>query len=59
MAIDKGKIDAGQGGKRGHSNMAHWVYSHELKEASRKARPADAFPKGAVSDRSRDRARSG
>ncbi len=42
MAIDKGKIDAGQGGKRGHSNMAHWIYSHELKEASRKARRLDA-----------------
>lgn len=42
MAIDKGKIDAGQGGRRGHSNMDHWIYSHELKEASRKARRLDA-----------------
>ena len=42
MAIDKGKIDAGQGGRLGHSNMAHWVYSHELKESSRKARRIDA-----------------
>lgn len=42
MAIDKGKIDAGQGGRLGHSNMAHWVYSHELKESSRKARRLEA-----------------
>ncbi|HBB86373.1 MAG TPA: hypothetical protein DC047_02010 [Blastocatellia bacterium] len=38
MGILKGKPDAGQGGKRGHSNMDHWVYTEEIKEASRKRR---------------------
>lgn len=38
MAIDKGKTDAGQGGRLGHSNMDHWMLSHELKESSRKGR---------------------
>ena len=38
MAINKFKIEGGQGGKRGHSNMAHWVYSEEHKDAARKNR---------------------
>ncbi|MCU1266011.1 MAG: hypothetical protein JWM21_2329 [Acidobacteria bacterium] len=38
MAIMKGRPDAGQGGKRGHSNMDHWVYNDEIKEAARKDR---------------------
>lgn len=38
MGILKGKPDAGQGGKRGHSNMDHWVFTEEIKEASRKRR---------------------
>ena len=38
MAINKFKIEGGQGGKRGHSNMAHWVFSEEHKEAARKNR---------------------
>jgi hypothetical protein len=38
MGILKGKPDGGQGGKRGHSNMDHWVYTEEIKEASRKRR---------------------
>jgi hypothetical protein len=42
MAIMKGRADAGQGGKRGHSNMDHWVYNDEVKEAARKQRRLDA-----------------
>jgi rubrerythrin len=42
MAIIKGKTDGGNGGKRGHSNMNHWMYSDEIKEAARKARRIDA-----------------
>ena len=38
MAISKGKADAGQGGKIGHSNQDHWVYTEEVKEAARKWR---------------------
>lgn len=34
----KGKYNAGQGGKRGHSNMDHWVFNDEVKEAARKDR---------------------
>lgn len=44
----KSKIDAGQGGKRGHSNMAHWMETAELKEFARKARRLDA--KDAIRD---------
>jgi hypothetical protein len=38
MAILKGLSDAGQGGKRGHSNMDHWEFNEEIKEAARKRR---------------------
>ncbi len=38
MSITKGKIDGGQGGKLGHSNMTHWEYTAEIKDASRKLR---------------------
>lgn len=38
MAILKGKANAGQGGKIGHSNQDHWVYTEEIKEAARKWR---------------------
>ena len=38
MAIMKGPADGGQGGKRGHSNMDHWVFTEEIKAASRKVR---------------------
>ena len=38
MAISKGKADAGQGGKIGHSNQDHWMYTEEVKEAARKWR---------------------
>ena len=29
------KVEGGQGGKRGHSNMTHWVSTEELKASSR------------------------
>ncbi len=38
MGILKGLPDAGQGGKRGHSNMDHWEFNDEIKEAARKRR---------------------
>jgi hypothetical protein len=38
MAIIKGKPDGGSGGKRGHSNMDHWMYTDEIKAAAKKAR---------------------
>lgn len=36
MAISKGKADGGQGGKRGHSNMDHWEFTEEIKQAAKK-----------------------
>jgi hypothetical protein len=42
VGILKGKPDGGQGGKRGHSNMDHWVFTEEIKEASRKRRRISA-----------------
>ena len=42
MAISKGKPNAGQGGKLGHSNQDHWVYTEEVKEAARKQRRLQA-----------------
>ena len=42
MAISKGKPDAGQGGKLGHSNQNHWDYTEAIKEAARKQRRLDA-----------------
>jgi hypothetical protein len=38
MSIMKGKVEGGQGGKRGHSNMTHWAFTEEIKNASRKLR---------------------
>lgn len=35
MSTMKGPTEGGSGGKRGHSNMEHWVYSDELKESSK------------------------
>lgn len=29
------KVEGGQGGKRGHSNMAHWFSTEEIKTATR------------------------
>jgi len=42
MSILKGPSDAGQGGKRGHSNMEHWETTEEIKEAARKRRRHEA-----------------
>jgi hypothetical protein len=42
MAIPIGKADAGQGGKRGHSNQDHWDFTEAIKEAARKQRRLDA-----------------
>ena len=42
MAIAKGKANAGQGGKLGHSNQDHWVFTEEAKDAARKQRRLDA-----------------
>ena len=38
MAISKGPVDGGQGGKLGHSNMTHWDYTEAIKASSRKWR---------------------
>ena len=38
MGIPKGPTEGGSGGKRGHSNMEHWGYTDEVKEAARKRR---------------------
>jgi len=38
VSILKGKPDAGQGGKRGHSNQDHWEFTEEIKEAAKKRR---------------------
>jgi hypothetical protein len=42
MSILKGRPDAGQGGKRGHSNMDHWEFTEEIKLAARKRRRQEA-----------------
>lgn len=31
----KTPTEGGSGGKRGHSNMEHWVYTAEIKDAAR------------------------
>lgn len=36
------KTEGGQGGKRGHSNMCHWVTTEEIKEATRRLRRREA-----------------
>jgi hypothetical protein len=36
--LRRNKVKGGSGGKRGHSNMAHWEYTEEIKQRSRKAR---------------------
>jgi hypothetical protein len=36
--LRRNKVEGGSGGKRGHSNMAHWEYTEEIKRRSRKAR---------------------
>ncbi len=42
MAISKGPIDGGQGGKRGHSNMDHWDRTEAIKLAAKKQRRLQA-----------------
>jgi hypothetical protein len=42
VAILKGKANAGQGGRIGHSNQDHWQYTEEIKEAARKWRRLQA-----------------
>ena len=42
MAILKGKANAGQGGKLGHSNQDHWLFTEEIKEAARQWRRLEA-----------------
>ena len=38
MSTDKGPTEGGSGGKRGHSNMEHWVTTEEIKESTKKHR---------------------
>ena len=38
MANTKGKTEGGSGGKRGHSNMNHWVKTEEIKDGARRQR---------------------
>jgi hypothetical protein len=38
MSIRKGPTEGGSGGKRGHSNMEHWGYTEEVKEAAKRRR---------------------
>jgi hypothetical protein len=42
MAIIKRKPGGGSGGKRGHSNMNHWMHTDEIKAAAKKARRLEA-----------------
>ena len=44
----KGKANGGQGGKLGHSNMDHWVFTEEIKAAARKQRRLEAKEEIAV-----------
>ncbi len=57
MAIIKGRSDGGSGGKRGHSNMNHWMHTEEIKSAARKTRrlEAKAAIKAEVADLSKGR----
>ena len=36
--LKKHKLEGGHGGRRGHSNMDHWMTTKEIKEATRRAR---------------------
>lgn len=38
MGNPKIKSEGGQGGKKGHSGMEHWMYTEEIKEAAKKVR---------------------
>ena len=41
MGLKKIRSEGGSGGRRGHSNMTHWAYTHEIKVAARSRRRAD------------------
>jgi putative addiction module component (TIGR02574 family) len=41
MGLKKIRSEGGSGGRRGHSNMTHWAYTHEVKVAARAQRRAD------------------
>ncbi len=38
MGTYKGPTEGGSGGKRGHSNMEHWVTTEEIKESTKSLR---------------------
>lgn len=42
MGFPKLKTEGGSGGKRGHSNMSHWITTEEIKVAAKKQRRAEA-----------------
>ena len=42
MGLLKHKTEGGSGGKRGHSNMNHWVPTEEIKIATRRRRRLEA-----------------
>jgi hypothetical protein len=37
----KSKIEGGSGGKRGHSNMAHWSTTEQIKSETKRLRRSD------------------
>jgi hypothetical protein len=41
-ALKHHKTEGGQGGRRGHSNMNHWVTTEEIKAATRLLRRREA-----------------
>lgn len=41
MSYGKRKIEGGQGGKLGHSQMSHWEKTHKIKAASKAMRRLD------------------
>jgi hypothetical protein len=38
MGTPKIKVEGGQGGHRGHSNMSHWMHTEKMKDVARKLR---------------------
>jgi hypothetical protein len=40
MSAKMQKVEGGQGGRKGHSNMTHWTGTEEIKATSKKARRA-------------------
>lgn len=38
MGVYKGPTEGGSGGRRGHSNMEHWGFTDEVKEAAKRRR---------------------